>query len=111
VYAALRCGLLATCARGLTTPAKQPLDMKELQANGEWVLIHFWDRYFAPLEPATRERVREGRLRGVVTQNRSRSMRQDSAEVVSDFADTRVQYFHGKPADLAGCENDARVLR
>jgi len=33
-------------ARGLTTPAKQPLDMKELQAKGEWVLIHFWDRYF-----------------------------------------------------------------
>jgi hypothetical protein len=53
----------------------------------------------------------EGRQRGVVTQNCSRSMRQDTADGVSDFADTRVQYFHGKPADPAGCENDARVLR
>jgi hypothetical protein len=39
--------------------------MKELQAKGEWVLIHFWDRYFAPLEPATRERVRLRGVRGV----------------------------------------------
>ena len=66
--------------------------------------------YFAPLEPATSKRVREWRLRGVVTQNCSHSMRQDTADGVSDFADTRVQYFHGKPADPAGCENDARVL-
>jgi hypothetical protein len=47
---------------GLTPPCwcwhTQPLDIKELQANDEWVLIHFWDRYCCALVPAARDRVR-----------------------------------------------------